>query len=139
MQVNVSCTLMIPDDLDDINELEAEKEALSIKLREPESNIVDLQPNLAALYRRKVDTLQSALASPVLRDEALIVLRGLVENVLIRTSKGELEVELVGDIAAMVELSLPSKTTKEAALPPSLRRSVKVVAGVGFEPTTFRL
>jgi hypothetical protein len=37
-----------------LNELEAEKEALTFKLREPESNIVDLQPNLAALYRRKV-------------------------------------------------------------------------------------
>jgi site-specific DNA recombinase len=94
-------------------------------LREPDSKIVDLQPNLAALYRRKVDTLQNALTSPELRDEALAVLRGLVENVLIRASKGELEIELVGDIASMVEITLPTRTAQEAALGSSLRRSVK--------------
>jgi hypothetical protein len=43
-----------------------------------------------------------------------------------RRSNEELEIELVGDIASMVELTLPTKASKEA---PSLRRSVKVVAG----------
>jgi hypothetical protein len=47
--------------------------------------------------------------------------------------------ELVGDIASMVELAILKKAGKGAVLCPALRRSVKVVAGVGFEPTTFRL
>jgi hypothetical protein len=54
-------------------------------------------------------------------------------------NESEVEIELVGDIATMVELTIPKKAVKEATLCPELRRSVKVVAGVGFEPTTFRL
>jgi site-specific DNA recombinase len=43
-------------------------------------------------------------------------------------------IELVGAIARMVELG-----HKKAALDARAACSVKVVAGVGFEPTTFRL
>jgi hypothetical protein len=51
------------------------------------------------------------------------------------------EIELIGEIAAMVDLGAKSKTAgpKGSAVPDPYRRSVKVVAGVGFEPTTFRL
>jgi site-specific DNA recombinase len=52
-------------------------------------------------------------------------------------------VELVGEIANMVSLALRPDTKKaasgETAVPDGFRRSVKVVAGAGFEPATFRL
>ncbi len=47
--------------------------------------------------------------------------------------------ELIGDIAAMVELGLESAERKKAALDERTACSVKVVAGAGFEPATFRL
>jgi hypothetical protein len=46
-----------------------------------------------------------------------------------------LEIELVGEIVRMVELGLGER----AALPAEAASSVKVVAGAGFEPATFRL
>jgi hypothetical protein len=51
------------------------------------------------------------------------------------------EIELIGEITAMVDLGAKSKTAgpKGSAVPDPYRCSVKVVAGVGFEPTTFRL
>ncbi len=54
---------------------------------------------------------------------------------------GGYEVELVGEIASMVRLANGTrKAAPEGADVPDLyRSSVKVVAGGGFEPTTFRL
>ncbi len=51
--------------------------------------------------------------------------------------------KLIGEIAAMIGLGTGDKRQKaalgEAADHDMFVRSVKVVAGVGFEPTTFRL
>jgi hypothetical protein len=57
------------------------------------------------------------------------------------TAEAGLEVELVGDIAAMVHLAQNSNEDSpvSGAVHDEFARSVKVVAGVGFEPTTFRL
>jgi hypothetical protein len=52
-----------------------------------------------------------------------------------RTDENAFEIELVGEIANMVRLSAGSETFGKDPY----RSSVKVVAGVGFEPTTFRL
>jgi hypothetical protein len=55
------------------------------------------------------------------------------------------EIELMGSLAAMVEVALsPGSENKKAALVRAAlsateNGSVKVVAGAGFEPTTFRL
>ena len=62
----------------------------------------------------------------------------LVERVSISPAENGLEVEIVGEIAKMVELGIENKT-KQAALDDTTTRSVKVVAGRGFEPLTFRL
>ena len=52
-------------------------------------------------------------------------------------------VELVGEIANMVALALGPERKKaalmEAAVPNAYRRLVKLVAGAGIEPATFRL
>ena len=82
--------------------------------------------------------LQQALDHPEIRDEAVQVLRGLIEHVSIRPVDNGLEIEIVGEIAKMVELGI-RPNAKQATLDERLTRSVKVVAGVGFEPTTFRL
>ncbi len=53
------------------------------------------------------------------------------------------EIELIGEIAAMVPLGLTDKgkgrAAKLAGDPGLFERSIKVVAGTGFEPVTFRL
>lgn len=73
------------------------------------------------------------------RTEAVELIRALIERVVVTTTTSETEIELIGDIAAMVELTHSPERKKaalaEAALSATDIRSVKVVAGAGFEPT----
>ena len=103
---------------------------------------VRLHPNLAAIYHRKVAALQNLVQNEATRTEAVEIIRSLVDEVIFRpTAEAGLEVELVGDIAKMVHLAQNSNENSPAsgAVHEEFARSVKVVAGVGFEPTTFRL
>jgi site-specific DNA recombinase len=103
---------------------------------------VRLHPNLAVICRRKVAALQNLLESEVTRTEAIEIIRSLVDQVIFRPKpQASLEIELVGDIAAMVRLAQNSDPDWPVAqaVHDEFARSVKVVAGVGFEPTTFRL
>jgi hypothetical protein len=94
-----------------------------------------LHPNLAEVYRRKVENLQEALRDPSTHSEALDILRGLVDRVVVTPADRGFTIELIGAIAHMIKLSAGSESlTKEPYL-----SSVKVVAGRGFEPLTFRL
>ncbi len=85
-----------------------------------------LHPNLAEVYRAKVAELHRALEDPSIRDEALHILRGLVERIVITPAAEEAgeTIELVGAIARMVALG-----NKKAALDARTACSVKVVAG----------
>ena len=103
-----------------------------------------LHPNLAQLYQRKVQNLHASLNNPDCRTEAAEIIRSLVESIKVRNHDDGLEIELVGEIANMIEAAqtanLKAKAaSEEAASLNNYRSSVKLVAGVGFEPTTFRL
>ena len=86
-----------------LDELEARRVAQQDLATRP-TTPVRLHPNLAQVYRRQVERLQEPLNEPEIRDEALQVLRGLVERISIGTTENGLEVEIVGEIAKMVEL-----------------------------------
>src|SRR5919106_1330984 len=118
-----------------IKGMEAEKERLAAALDRPAPSPIRLHPNLADIYRAKVAELHRALEDPAIRDEALHILRGLVERIVIApAAEGPGEtIELVGAIVGMVELA-----NKKAALDARTACSIKVVAGAGFEPATFR-
>lgn len=85
-----------------------------------------------------MERLQDALSDPEIRDEAVEALRSLLEAVIIAPTEAGLEIEIIGDIAHMIEMGIEDKK-KRPALNEKTVRSVKVVAGVGFEPSTFRL
>ena len=121
-----------------LNELEARQTNIEQLIAATPASPVRLHPNLAQVYRRQVEQLQQALDHPEIRDEAVQILRGLIEHVLIGPADQGLEIEIVGEIAKMVSLGLGSNA-KEASLNERLACSVKVVAGTGFEPVTFRL
>jgi site-specific DNA recombinase len=115
-----------------LSDLEATKTGLQAELAAPPPSPVRFHPKLAEVYRQKVEELTEALADPSIRDEAFSIIRGLIQEVVISPrDSGSFEVELVGEITKM--LALPDG---RASFDDS---SVKVVAGVGFEPTTFRL
>ena len=102
-------------------------------------------PNLADLYREKVAALNDSLLQEGTRSEALEIIRSLIDKVVVHEEKeAPPSVELIGDIAHMIEVALEGpetqKTTrKRVVLGDRKQSSVVVVAGVGFEPTTFRL
>ena len=93
-----------------------------------------LHPNLAEVYRRKVSELQAALDDPEIRDQALAILRPLIEKVIMSPCDQGFEIELRGEIVAMVTLGQNAgpPNAKQAALDEAARCSVKVVAGAGF-------
>lgn len=113
--------------------LEAERETLAGRVNlEPEPP-VRMHPNLAGLYRRKVEALREALTDEETRTEALDILRTLIEAVLIDPMEGGYEIELVGEIANMLDVTEDAGNKKtargRAALSTEDRRSVKLVAG----------
>ena len=62
-----------------------------------------------------MERLQQALNHPEIRDEAVQILRGLIEHVSIGPAENGLEIEIVGEIAKMVELGI-GHNAKQATL-----------------------
>ena len=130
---------------DKLDGLESEQKALRAELSAPPPNPVRLHPNIAESYRAKVEALRDALYQEDTKAEAFEILRGLIEKVAVHDRPGQPpEIELIGDIARMVEISIKSpemqKTAqKRTVFEDNTLRSVKVVAGAGFEPAAFRL
>jgi len=58
------------------------------------------------------------------------VLRGLLESVVVALMENGFEVEIVGEVAQMIEIGLGGENKKGPALSEVMARSVKVVAGV---------
>ena len=128
-----------------LEESEARKAALESELAAPPPTPVRLHPALAELYRKKVTDLQEAIHDPGLRTESVQMIQSLIDRIVIFDGPNGPEVELIGNIAAMVEVAQSSGGDNKkaarlrAALSVADASSAKVVAGAGFEPTTFRL
>lgn len=88
-----------------------------------------LHPNLAKLYRRKVQELEAALRDPTSRDEAMEMLRSRqVPHIEVLPAKEGFDIEFVGDIAKMIIVAHPEKRFELERF----KNSVKVVAEEGF-------
>ena len=95
---------------------------------------------MAGAYRQKVENLSEALNAEGTRAEAVDLLRGLVETIVLTPEAGGYAILLKGDLAGILALAAGTKNGKTAvAGGPSAVSQVSLVAGVGFEPTTFRL
>ena len=69
-----------------------------------------LHPSMADLYRTKVEELAAALQRDDTRIEASDTLRGLIDSIVLTPEKGQLRIELRGNLAAM--LTVAQKTTR---------------------------
>jgi site-specific DNA recombinase len=126
--------------------LEARKDAIRARIAEVPIDVPDIHPNIAEIYRRKVERLSEALNQPAERDEAADAIRGLIERVTLTPGpkRGALDATLHGEFGAIldwvaaheVKESRRDKTPSAGALGVL---SVSLVAGTGFEPVTFRL
>ena len=79
-----------------------------------------LHPNLAAIYSARIQTLETALRDPDHGREAFEIVRGLIEEVRLVPTDGELAVELRGELAGIMALAegaqRPSGLTHDRAL-----------------------
>ncbi len=122
---------------DEMLALEARQDELRALLDAPPPIAPRLHPNLAEVYRQKVANLQDALTGEATRSEAFDIIRSLVEEIRLVPVAGSLRIELAGDLASI--LGLCSGAKKAASGDAVLLEQVKMVAGRGFEPLTFRL
>ena len=93
----------------ELREVERKQELLQARLAEAETPepIPTLHPSLPALYRRRVETLEEALADPVTAIAAAEALRSLIDAILVHPGqrRGEVFVTLRGDLAAFLHLA----------------------------------
>ena len=77
--------------------------------------------------------------APQARTEANEALCGLIDTVVLTPSKDGYSIDLRGDLAGILSLSVDTKEKTASAGVAEAVLQVSLVAGVGFEPTTFRL
>ena len=126
--------------MDRMRELEARQDEIAERLSSAPVDLPDIHPNIAIVYRRKVERLAEALADPRDRDEAADAIRGLIERIVLTPGekRGQMDAALHGDLGTILEWAGNGRR-KGATDTPGSGMSVSVVAGAGFEPTTFRL
>jgi DNA invertase Pin-like site-specific DNA recombinase len=96
--------LRTPGLKEQLERLEHRKTELAQAIAQAPPTAPQLHPNLAELYRRKVAELQRALEDPSLRNEALTILRSLIDHVVITPADSGFEVDFVGEIANMIKV-----------------------------------
>jgi site-specific DNA recombinase len=124
--------------------LELDRKSIKEQLDKSPPPPITLHPNLPKLYRRKVDSLSKSLNNSDIRLEAQTIIRSLIEEVVLTPqgpNRGDgWDIDIKGDITHLVALGSTTKPGyNKASLETRTASSIKVVAGVGFEPTTFRL
>ncbi len=120
-----------------LTEREQEKAVLTTKLQSAQSaRAADILPHPALLerYAEKVGKARQALNDPSVRQEASEALRSLIEQITIYAEGDRTVGEITSDPAKIIDFA--SGASRRPAGSPG---SIVVVAGVGFEPTTFRL
>ena len=118
-------------------DLEAEKESLENEVNqfEEQATVIPMH-NIGQVYRTKIRQLTDGLSDPAIRLKAIETIQGLIDHIKVTPTNTGFDVELRGELGAIMEM-VDTKHERPADL--TAGRSLSVVAGVGFEPTTFRL
>ncbi|MFD0980339.1 recombinase family protein [Tropicimonas aquimaris] len=153
---------------DEVSALQQRKEALEATLDAKEEVPVFIHPNMAHRYADAIRSLMESLNDDEHRAESAKIIRTLVDEIILtpNADRSALVADMKGDLAAILSMAGPSAphakprrldqmtnqqrkeieraesviATSEMRLnSASQGRQVSMVAGVGFEPTTFRL
>jgi site-specific DNA recombinase len=115
-----------------LNALEEQRRTIEARMAlSPAKEIVSLHPQAAKRYKEKVAEIHDALSrGDAASADAVGLVRDLITEIrVIPRGKGEpVALEIVGDLAALMATERDANSVTGS-----------VVAGVGFEPTTFRL
>ena len=118
----------------ELDSLEKRKSTFQKRLDADPPPPVRLHPNLAEIYRQKIENLHNALNRDDSRTEAAGILRNLIDEIRLIPRDGQLEIYLVGNLAEILDLCAKKNPGSKGA-----GVQTTLVAGAGFEPATFRL
>ncbi len=114
-----------------LNELEVERRELERRVPKPTTEVVVLHPKAAEMYADTVRQIHAVLGSREnSNSEAIELVRELVERIEATPNVDptkSMQLEMAGNLAALL------------GEPNQIPTAMPVVAGAGFEPTTFRL
>lgn len=97
-----------------LKDLERRKKVLEVQLRQVGSEAeIELHPNIAELYRRKVTELHTLLADDTTRHQAMDIIRSLIDRIEVHPGekRGKPEVILVGTLASILEYACTQNKT----------------------------
>ncbi len=98
---------------DELRDLEVRKRDLERTLAAThEEQTIELHPNIADLYRKKVMELQSLLTDETARMQAMELIRSMIERIEVRAGRegGKPDVILIGTLAQILAFTQQSKT-----------------------------
>ncbi len=126
---------------DRLSELEGQQEVLRAQLSEAPPSTIRLHPRLAEVYEQKVQRLETSLNDAAIRVEATDALRALIDHIELYPGRDGPGVNAVlhGDLAQILALCQNADSKRKLPGTKGSGSLLSVVAGVGFEPTTFRL
>jgi site-specific DNA recombinase len=110
----------------EMDALQERKEMLLAQLAAADEPPPLLHPSMADLYRTKVEKLAAALQREDMRLEASETLRGLIDSIVLMPEKGQLRIELRGNLAAMLTVAQQTKRSPETG---DLLVQIQLVAG----------
>ena len=127
---------------DKIGALEARKIELTERLANTEEPPPLLHPNMADIYQKRIGSLYESLQAEETKTEAAERLRTLISQITLQPADGELAIILRGDLAAILQFAAHKKNATvhpDSSVLDAFVSQVSLVAGIGFEPMTFRL
>jgi len=119
-----------------LTQVERELEHLRAELEAGRPRPVPLPDDLPALYRARIADLASLMNAEEISGRWADELRLLIDRIVVRhdTRQGH-TIEIEGNLAEMLAAAYPALGERYRAE----ARSLKLVAGAGFEPAAFRL
>jgi site-specific DNA recombinase len=128
--------------------LELRQAELALQLEQTPEAPALLHPAMANHYRAEISRLIESLNTEGHRTEAATIIRSLVDRIVLTpdAERKYLNVDLIGDLAGILAVAT-NRWALNGGKPMELGelqnfsagQQDKVVAGAGFEPTTFRL
>ncbi len=114
-----------------LRDLEREQDEIRCRVPEPiPDEALELHPNAAKVYRQKVARIREAMSrGDAAGHEAIRLVRELITRITVTPGApgGPAAIDVSGNLALLLQLDAPTDQT------------VALVAGIGFEPMTFRL
>ncbi|KXV22452.1 resolvase, partial [Acetobacter malorum] len=120
-----------------MEQLEARKAEIEVRLAEAPSPPPLLHPNMAELYRQKIGVLHDSLQNEATGTQTKEAIRSLITRIRLIPEKDELGIFLEGDLAAMLGFATNKKNAMhhpDAGVLNKFLVQDSMVAGAGFEP-----